>query len=96
MGMFFKNIARRRKPRSTRIYPDIEDENSQVHRDPNSVAEVYASHFGKIYSPKEEKDFDFNFKREVDTNIRNIMKECKLDANNLPGGEKLKNYFGGY
>jgi hypothetical protein len=40
----------------------------------------------KIYSPKEEKDFDSNFKREVDTNVTNIMKECKLDASNLPGG----------
>jgi hypothetical protein len=85
LRLFWK-LARRRKPRSTRIYSEIEDEYSQVHRDPNSVAEVVASYFEKIYNPIEEKDFDFNFKREVDTNVRNIMKECKLDASNLPGG----------
>ena len=58
----FWKLTKRRKPRTTRIYPEIRNEEGIIHTDPNGVTEAFASFYKRLYSPLEDTYFDTDFK----------------------------------
>lgn len=41
----FWRLTKRRKPRTSRIYPEIQDEGGTTHTDPEGVAETFANYY---------------------------------------------------
>lgn len=61
----FWKVTKRRKPRRSRIYPEIRDEEGVTHIDPRGVAETFASFYRKLYTPLEDDSFDHVFRNTI-------------------------------
>ena len=87
IGLFWR-LTKRKKPRSSRVYPAIRDESGNMNRDPSSICEAFATYFEGIYSPLSDDDFDSDFNDHIDTEYDSLKAQfttCKDDM--LPGGE---------
>ena len=82
----FWRLTKRKKPRSTRIYPEIVDNSGNSHRDPVGVADSFASFFEEVYSPLSDIDFDSDFKTEIEEQYDFFKLQCAASNNELPGG----------
>ena len=82
----FWKLTKRRKPRTSRVYPEICDENGVTHTDPNGVAEAFASFFEKLYAPLDKKNFDTEFKKNIEVKFQLLKTESESDFNHIPGG----------
>ena len=83
----FWKLTKRRKPRSSRVYPEIRDIDGVKYSNPDGVAEVFSKFYETLYSPSESDNFDDIFRNEIDSSIGNIIKRCENDSQNLPGGK---------
>ena len=81
----FWKITKRRKPRTTRISPEIRNEEGITHTDPNGVTEAFASFYKRLYLPLEDTYFDTDFKKEIEDSFKLLTDECEADHGYLPG-----------
>ncbi|VDI17291.1 Hypothetical predicted protein [Mytilus galloprovincialis] len=82
--LFWKQI-KRFKGRSSKVYPEIVYEN-KVCNTPESVANCFAEYFHDIYQPKDENNFDNDFKCSIESTYNEIIKTCGVEGEYLPGG----------
>ena len=82
----FWRLTKRKKPRSTRIYPEIVDNSGNSHRDPVGVADSFASFFEEVYTPLSDIDFDSDFKTEIEEQYDFFKLQCAASNDELPGG----------
>jgi hypothetical protein len=81
--------TKRRKPRTSRVYPEICDENGVTHTDPNGVLEAFASFFERLYAPLDKENFDNLlpcFLKEHREKFQHLKTESESDFNHIPGG----------
>ena len=69
-------LTKRRKPRTTRIYPEIRNEEGFKHTDPHGVTETFASFYKSLYSPLEDAHFDTDFKKRIEDRFQHLIDEC--------------------
>lgn len=50
----FWRLVKQRRPRPSRIYPEICDTSGNTHNDPNGVANAFAEFYEEIYRPLED------------------------------------------
>lgn len=62
----FWKLTKRRKPISSRIYPEIRNENGVIHTDPRGVAETFAQFYKNLYTHLEYHIFDHAFLDQVE------------------------------
>lgn len=79
-------LTKRRKPRTSRIYPEIQDEGGTTYTDLKGVAETFANYYQNIYTPLEDVQFDPGFKSNIDLELKHIIATCESDIHDLPGG----------
>lgn len=80
-------LTKRRKPRSSRIYPEIRNDEGVIHTDPRGVAETFAQFYKNLYTPLEDHIFDQAFRDQVEENFQKLTNECLLDSTDIPGGQ---------
>ena len=61
LRLFWK-LVKRRRPRSSRIYPEIRDASGKTHYEPNDVANAFDDFYQNIYHASNNDSFDENFK----------------------------------
>ena len=83
----FWKLTKRRKPRTTRKYPEIRNEEGITHTDPNGVTEALASFYKRLYSPLKDTSFNTDFKKEIEDKFKLLTDEYEADHGYLPGGK---------
>lgn len=83
----FWKLTKHRKPRSSRIYLEICNEECVIHTDPHDVAETFAHFYKNLYTPLEDHIFDHAFRDQVEDNFQKLTTECILDSIDIPGGQ---------
>lgn len=68
----FWRLVKQRRPRPSRIYPEICDTSGTTHNDPNGVANAFAEFYEEIYRPLEDDHFDNRFKHVIDSHYTRI------------------------
>ena len=58
LSLFWK-LVKRRRPRSSRIYPEIRDVTGKTHYEPNDIANAFADFYENIYHAS-NNSFDEN------------------------------------
>ena len=74
LRLFWK-LVKRRRPRSSRIYPEIRDATGKTHHEPIDIANAFADFYQNIYHPSNNDSFDENFKVITDMEYTRI-KTC--------------------
>ena len=83
----FWKLTKRRKPRTTRIYPEIRNEEGITHTDPHGVTETFASFYKRLYSPLEDAHYATDFKKRIEDRFKRLIVEGEADHGYLPGGK---------
>lgn len=68
----FWRLVKQRRPRPSRIYPEICDASGTTHNDPDGVANAFAEFYEEIYRPLEDDHFDNCFKHVIESHYMRI------------------------
>lgn len=68
----FWRLVKQRRPRPSRIYPEICDASGTTHNDPDGVANAFAEIYEEIYRPLEDDHFDNRFKHVIESHYTRI------------------------
>lgn len=60
----------------SRTYPEVHGDDGAIFKDPGGVAEAFAMHYEKIYTPSEDDTFDEHFRQFIESKYRHIEEEC--------------------
>ena len=83
----FWRLTKRKKPRSSRVYPEIRDKGGNLNRDPPSICEAFAAYFEEIYTPLADDNFDSGFNDHIDTEYDSLkIQSTAFEGDMLPGG----------
>lgn len=83
----FWRLIKRQRPRSSRIYSEIETENVS-YSNPVDIANCFAKHFENIYNPQDIGTFNDDFFRSIENSYSELKTVTKLlNEKSLPGGD---------
>jgi hypothetical protein len=85
--LFWRQIKRQR-PRTSRIYPEIEFENV-IYSNPVDIAKCFAQHFESIYNRQDNGAFDADFFRSIGNSYDELETFSILKEKSIPGEMKF-------
>ncbi|KAJ8305664.1 hypothetical protein KUTeg_016209 [Tegillarca granosa] len=84
----FWRLINSKKPRSSRIYPEITYK-GKIHTDPKDIVDCFADYFEDMYRVRDNPNFDTQFQSHVSKSVETILSEDKSFHFTPPGGRIL-------
>ena len=84
----FWRLTKRKKPRSSRVYPEIRDEGGNLNRGPSKyMRSIRGIFLRKIYTPLSDDNFDSGFNDHIETEYGSLkMQSTAFEGDMLPVG----------